>query len=255
MDGKPQWLLPTQLRGYYDALHALKEEEQTTLAELHAKDPERLIARFDHSVKTAAGYRKIDEPFHGDRSEKWKEEAGEPVTSTTTFVANLAAAGHHEVVDFPELDFDFVDREIFPLRSTTIPVNGRGARRSIDLLLRNGDGLPVVGELKVAGDSPTYYALVQALMYAAELSSESQLQRLADHYDFVVPDGQAVISIYLIAYAAPERGKYRERSFDATKTIVERLMVDQRVTSVVRHIAYLKSSSDADGRLVFRHLF
>jgi hypothetical protein len=86
-------------------------------------------------VKTVAGYRKIDELFHGDRSERWREEAGEPVTSTTTFVAELAA-GHHQVVDFSELDFDFIDREILPLRSTSTPVEGRGARRSIDLLLR-----------------------------------------------------------------------------------------------------------------------
>lgn len=248
-------LEPTQLRQYYDALHGLKEQEQTALAELHADDPERLIARFAHSVKIVATYPAITEPFHGERSETWMEKAGEPVTSTTTFVAELAAISHHQVVDFPELDFDFVDREIFPLRSTTIPIDGRGARRSIDLLLRAGNGMPIVGELKVAGDSPTYYALVQALMYATELSSESQLRRLAQHYDFIVPDGRPAITVYLIAHAAPERGAYRRRSFEATKVIVEKLMKDRRVASVIRHFAYLESSIDADGRLVFRHLF
>jgi hypothetical protein len=248
-------LEPTQLRQYYDALHGLKEQEQTALAELHADDPERLIARFDHSVKTVATYPATTEPFHGERSEAWMEKAGEPVTSTTTFVAELAVISHHQVVDFPELDFDFVDREIFPLRSTTIPIDGRGARRSIDLLLRAGSGMPIVGELKVAGDSPTYYALVQALMYATELSSESQLRRLAEHYDFIVPAAQPAIIVYLIAHAAPERGAYRRRSLEATKVIVEKLMKDRRVADVIRHFAYLESSIDADGRLVFRHLF
>jgi hypothetical protein len=255
MDGRAGMMPPTQLREYYDALHGLKEQEQVALAELHAEDPERLIARFDHSVKTVAGYPPITEAFHGTRSEAWSENGGGPVTSTTTFVANLAVAGHHQVVDFPELDFDFVDREIFPLRSTTIAVDGRGARRSIDLLLRTGNGLPIVGELKLAADSPTYYALVQALMYVAELSSESQLRRLADHYDFIVPDGQPAISIYLIAHAPPERGAYRRRSFEASKEIVEKLVADRRVAAVVRHITCLESSADAEGRLAFKHLF
>jgi hypothetical protein len=255
MNGEADGLTATQLRQYYDALQGLKEQEQTALAELHAEDPERLIARFAHSVQAVAAYPAITEPFHGERSRAWMEKAGEPVTSTTTFVAELAAIGHHQVPEFPEFDFDFVDREIFPLRSTTIPMDGRGARRSIDLLLRAGNGMPIVGELKVAGDSPTYYALVQALMYAAELSSESQLERLARSYDFVVPDGQPAIIVYLIAHAAPERGAYRRRSFEATKAIVEKLMNDRRVAGVIRHFAYLESSIDADGRLVFRHLF
>jgi hypothetical protein len=254
MEAETEGLPATQLREYYDALHGLKEQEQTALAELHADDPARLIARFDHSVKTVAAYPEITEAFHDKRSEGWTAAAGDQVTSTTTFVANLAVAARHEVTGSPELDFDFVDREIFPLRSTTIPVDGRGAQRRIDLLLRDCHGLPIVGELKVAGDSPTYYALVQALMYAAELSSESQLRRLAEHYDFLVPTGQPAISIYLIAYAAPERGAYRARSFEASKIIAQKLIADRRVAAVVRHIVYLESSS-VDGQLVFKHLF
>jgi hypothetical protein len=255
MDVRPQGLPATQLRGYYDALHGLKEQEQTALAELHAKDPERLIARFAHSVKTVAAYPELTEAFYDERSRKPIEVAGDRVHSTTTFVAKLRAAGRLHVLDFPELDFDFVDREIFPLRSTTIPVDGRGARRSIDVLLRDDNGFPIVGEVKVAGDSPTYYALVQALMYAAELSSESQLRRLAKHYEFVIPEGQAAITIYLIAHAAPESGTYRGKSLEASKAIVEKLMDDPRITAVIRHFACLESTLDADGRLSFKHLF
>jgi hypothetical protein len=246
---------PTQLREYYDALHALKEQEQTALAELHADDPARLITRFAHSVETVAAYPVIKEAFHRERSDTWMEKSGDPITSTTTFVANLAAGGRHRVDGYGELDFDYVDREIFPLRSTEIAVEGRSVRRSIDLLLRDRDGFPVVGELKVAGDSPTYFALVQALMYAAELSSSSQQQRLGEHYGLRVPGDDPGISIYLVAYAAPERGAYRARSFAASETISLGLMADPRVSSVVRRIAYLAASSDADGNLVFERLF
>lgn len=253
-------LEPTQLREFYGALHALREQEQTAIAELHAEDPERLIARFAHSVEAVAAYPAIDEAFHGARSEAWKEKAGEPITSTTAFVANLAAGERHEVSRATDLDFEYVDREIFPLRSTEIAVEGRSVRRSVDLLLRDRDGFPIVGELKVAGDSPTYYALVQALMYAAELSSQSQLRRLVElpDYAFRLPDeGEPGLSIYLIAFAAPERGKYRTRSFDASKKIVAKLMVDPRVNRVVRRIAYLEASADlgSGSKLAFNQLF
>lgn len=248
-------LPPTQLREYYDALHALKEQEQTALAELHADDPKRLIARFAHSVEAVADYPPITEPFHGERSEAWMEKTGKPVTSTTTFVASLAAAGSHRVTGAAELDFDYVDREIFPLRSTMIGVGDRSVRRSIDVLLSDNDDFPIVGELKVAGDSPTYYALVQSLAYTAELSSESQLGRLADHYGLRVAEGEPTLSIYLLAYAAPELGAYRKRSFTATEAIAAKLMGDERVTSVLRRIAYLEASSADDGSLVFKRLF
>jgi hypothetical protein len=91
-------------------------------------------------VQTVAAYPALTEPFHSERSKAWLEVAGEPITSTTTLVAEVAAAGHHQVAEFPEFDFDFVDREIFPLRSTTIPIDGRGVRRSVDFLLRAGNG-------------------------------------------------------------------------------------------------------------------
>jgi hypothetical protein len=92
-------------------------------------------------------------------------------------------------------------------------------------------------------------------MYAVELSSESQLRRLAQNYDFVVPYGQPVISIYLIAHAASERGAYRRQSLEASREITEKLMADRRVAGVIRHMAYLESSIDDGGRLVFNHLF
>ena len=45
-------MLPiSQLRRLYDALLGLYEQEQTTVAELHAADPKLLIHRFRESVR------------------------------------------------------------------------------------------------------------------------------------------------------------------------------------------------------------
>ena len=54
----------THLRRYYDALIALFEQEQTALAELHARDPTLLIHRFRHSVKRLVNAPLIDAPFY-----------------------------------------------------------------------------------------------------------------------------------------------------------------------------------------------
>jgi hypothetical protein len=254
MAGEQGNLKPTQLREYYDALAALKEQEQTALAELHAEDPQRLAGRFEHSVKTVAQYPAITEPFYGARSEAWKKEGAETIDSTAAFTALLAEGEVHDAAGAPELSFRYIDREVFPLRSREI-VSGRSARRSIDLLLESRDGFPIVGELKIKADKPTYYALVQALMYAVELSSESQRNRLAQHCSFKSRGGGELIDVYILGYQAPDRGAYRARSFEASKMIAAKLMKDPRVSSVVRRIAYLEASQDAERRLVFKPLF
>jgi hypothetical protein len=247
-------LKPTQLRELYDALAVLKEQEQTALAELHADDPERLIGRFTHSVETVAEYPALEEPFHDDRSDAWREKGNAAIDSTTAFTARLAASDVHEVTGTPELAFHYVDREIFPLRSRVLGVEQRSRRRSLDLLLKSREGYPIVAELKIRHDTPTYYALVQALMYAVELSSESQRQRLVEYSDMQLPLAEPALSIYIIGYESPETGSFRERSFAASETIARKLMLDSRCNSVLRRIAYLKAESTPDG-LTFKPLF
>ena len=241
-------LKPTQIRAYYDALGTLKEQEQTALAELHAEDPQRLVGRFAHSVKTVAEYPAIEESFYGERSDTWMERATGVIDSTAAFAAEIAARDVHEVAGAPpELGFRYVDREIFPLR-TTKRGGPRPARRSIDLLLASQDNSPIVGELKIGTDKPTYYALIQALMYAAELSSTSQRHRLAQHYNLKAEGG---IDIYIIGYETPERGAFRARSFEATKMIASKLIDEPAVRGVIRRIAYLKATQVAGNRLAF----
>ena len=249
-------LKSTQLRDLYAALGALKEQEQTALAELHAKEPERLIARFAHSVDTVAGYQANTEAFHDRaRTTGLRETLDEPPVplndrvKTADVARHLANARERRVENAPELDFRFVDREIFALRTTKSDTD-RPRRRIMDLLLVSRDGLPIVGELKIGTDKPTYFALVQALMYAAELSSPAQRERLMKHYpdaDFAFPKGGPFLDVYLIGFDPPSKGKYRERSFEATRSISSKLVKDTRVHSVIRRIAYIEAEAQDQG--------
>ena len=89
------------------------------------------------------------------------------------------------VVDHPHLRFRYVDREIASARTTKD--SSRGRPLSLDLLLANAeDRTPIVGEVKLGGDQNAFYALIQALVQAARLSTPKQLERLrrfyADHF-------------------------------------------------------------------------
>jgi hypothetical protein len=246
---------PTQLRELYNALGALSQGEETVLAEWHAENPRRLLERLEHSVKTVSGYPALKEPFHDPRPSREAVGLGE-IKSTADFAHQLAEGKPIPVSNEDNLSFRFVAREVFPLRQTE-KEGARPERRWLDLLLISDDGYPIAGELKIRGDSLTYFAFVQALMYAAELSSASQLRRLAQHYDtagFREATQGPVIDIYLIAFEPPTTGDYREPSFKATKKIIEQMVQDERFTSVVRRTAYLEAAV-ADDRLLFERRF
>lgn len=243
---------PTQLREFYAALGALKEQEQTVLAELHAEDPARLLRRFELSVATVAEYAPIThvedpslpEVFHDDKREALADPpvpVGE-IRKTEHFASQLVDRGELSVEGAPELAFRYVDREIFALRSTA--AGQRVATRWLDLLLASSDGLPIVAELKIGTDKPTYFALIQALMYATELSSPSQRARLTAVYPevrFTTPADGPFLDVYLIAFKPPSTGAFRQRSFEATEQLSAKLVKDRRVNSVIRRIACIEA--------------
>jgi hypothetical protein len=258
----------TQLREFYAALGALKEQEQTALAELHAEDPARLLRRFELSVATVAEYAPIThigdpltpEAFH-DGKRKALADPPVPVDEirrTEHFASQLVNRGGAQCVEgAPELAFRYVDREIFALRSTA--ADQRAETRWLDLLLASADGLPIVAELKIDTDKPAYFALIQALMYAAELSSPSQRARLAAIYpevQFTMPADGPFLDVYLIAFKPPSTGVFRQRSFEATEQLSSKLVEDPRATSVIRRIAYIEAVPGDEGLFfVKRFLF
>src|SRR6266849_1985819 len=95
----------TPLRDYYDALHLLKEQEQTALAEAHAEDPILLASRFQKSVEILATRDSIGDAPPSN------------IKSTFDFVARLVRQDG-TVKGADHLSFKYIDREIFPTRTT-----------------------------------------------------------------------------------------------------------------------------------------
>jgi hypothetical protein len=233
----------SELVDYYDALLEMNEQKQTTLAEADARNPKLLTNRFLQGVKTVASREGIVESFHDSKRKDPRYTEGVDVTSTITFVSHLCDGRTCTVKDNDALAFRYLDREIFPGRTTGA---ARVRRHSLDLLLANSqDDLPVFAELKIRGDRSAYFALVQILMLAAEFQSPAQRERLRKYYSGSglnwVKEGPFA-DVYVIAYAPPKTGRYRERSFDASKKISEHLMAEARFTRYIRRIAYLEAS-------------
>src|SRR5688572_30622602 len=98
----------TQLGEYYDALHALKEKEQTALAEEHAKDSKLLIYRFLQSVEAVKNRPGIDEPFHNSK----RKDPGSPkdveVNSTIKFASHLKHGRTYSVEGDETIAFRYI---------------------------------------------------------------------------------------------------------------------------------------------------
>jgi hypothetical protein len=235
------------------ALLALKEDEQMELAEFHAEHPNRLVKRFLESVKKAGARPATDEHFY--ESTRKDPSDGDPVPpgevkSTFDFATQVVAAGGVEVEGAPELCSAYVDREIF-LARTKLTEN-YWTPRTLDLLLVSAEGRPIVGELKIRSDSLPYFALIQALMHAAELTSEAQRTRLADLYPdkgFRFGEKGPWVDVDLIAYKVPDDTS-RKRSLELAKEIASKLMADERVAKLIGRIAFLEARPDGE-RLAF----
>jgi hypothetical protein len=176
----------------------------------------------------------------------------EPLKETKHFAAHLKDGRRYEVEHGGDLAFRYVDREIFPLRSTEED-GPRPDVRWLDLLLVGDGGRPIVGELKIGGDSLAPLALVQALMYAAELSSQSQLKRLAKHYPEATPPFIAEVEgprldILVISFEAVE-GTNRKRGLELAVRLRDLLMADGegRVSKVIGRIEFVDAILGSDG--------
>ena len=251
-------LAVSPLRDYYAALLALKEEEQTALAEIHKNDPRLLVRRFRRSVKDLEAEAEIEKKFYpsGRTDPPSPPTPVDQIRRTIEFASQLCDRRPRTVAGAKELGFRYVDRELSPLRTTER--HRKVARRSLDLLLANAhDRTPVLAELKIRGDKLPYFALVQALMLAAELLVTNQRARLRRHRpaaDLAWSEQGPFADIYVLAFDPPARGTYRERSFDAAEEIARRLIEDEVVSRYIRRIAYV-DALPKEGKIAFKRRF
>lgn len=259
---------PSKLRDYEDLLHDLNEGEQTALAEFHAEKAFLLANRFAKSVSQTLSSPRIENLIYGEL-----DEAGNivddrtdlsPVNDPSEIVDTDSFASFIRDRDWPitgsgGTSFTYVYRELSPLRIT----EKGGARpkvRWLDLLLRSDTDRPIVTELKVGRDSLPYYALVQALMYTADLCGQNQFDRInlllpenSRHFEW--SDEEPSIDVAVIFFNPPDGGgwTYWEDNLNATKAIVRELQGDPKVNRTIGKIRLIRGVT-LDGQIVFSEI-
>ncbi|MFN4260914.1 MAG: hypothetical protein ACK4RK_16590 [Gemmataceae bacterium] len=261
------------LYGMFDLFCSL--ECHLAMAEEARRDhnPAVLAELFQRSVERFSEYSNVEEPFYPDRPPR--KELPDPqgidrIGGTLSLTAFLKAAGTARVVDNPDLDFVFVDRELVPARTTGnafFENDDPSIRvRRLDWLLANAhDQLPGIAEVKVGNDKNPFYALVQLLMYAAELVTPAQLSRLRRHYPdrFKLPDSAGggtdaqgpVMDLYIVISNYNPRSDLRQEILETTSQLAQRLVVEKGVSRYIRKIACLDVTLEKDKQLRFTKVF
>ena len=247
-------LIPiTALRHLYRLLRDFpKEEFQLSVAREFHRRPKQLAKLIVESRRHFKLYDNRTEGFH-ERSEPLTEALRTNGKLANTLVQQLAALGSRaaKVRVARQCDFQYIDYEINPRRTTASKFeNGKSGQSSgtgwVDLLLSNAnDQTPIVGEIKADTDVNPFFGLIQCLMYAVELSTESQRTRLKEFYKNRFAAGSSgteeVIDIYLFLLRYPEDQVSRE-FLTLTDQLSARLMADNTLgLGFIRRIVALEN--------------
>ena len=158
-------------------------------------------------MNQAGFYRNVDEGFCPDR----EEQRAANDNYAQMLVQHLRNGA---LVEVDDLAFSMVDFEIFPFRTTRSctergePATSAGSGGMDMLLAVNIDDVtvPAVGEIKADTENvgPTF-ALIQSLMYASQIATPNQFERLAERYPNVfghLRDESPTVQIIIVLESA-----------------------------------------------------
>ncbi len=199
---EPTLVPVTRLRKYYQSMKVLEKAFFAAIAEMYEKKPSLLEKLWNDSRQQFLAY---------ENQKAWGQSKRESLPRFTGPLSDVSSTNefttffmNHGLTDS---GYEYVSREINPwntrqgvfatgLRATK---TGRGG---MDLLLRSADGLPVVAEVKVRDDKNCFFALLQALTYAVELSTPNQIKRLQltfpDAFPALSPSSPVEVAVIMV---------------------------------------------------------
>ncbi len=208
----------TKLRNLYQSLSALSFCRETQLnisKDLSRGDNYKKIIGFieESNNQVEKMYDNSQESFL-DNSLK---RSGIPSIVTgikkTIDVISILNRNNPNIVSNATYNFEYVNREINPLR-TTKAVYDSGKKGSssggggIDFIgwniIKNS---PILGEIKVKGDQNAFYALIQLLTYLSELATPNQILRINKYHLFGpnrILDADTKFYLYILLYKHPQ---------------------------------------------------
>lgn len=170
----------------------------------------------------------------------------------------LERAGGAYVPTAPALGFRYVDREVVPARTTSAAGYSNGQKKTqfvrFDLLLASD--VPILAEVKIAGDSTAFSALAQLLTAAAELVTPSQRQRLYKQYGERLPwTADPRMDLYLVFVNFPVQSDVKVQILRETQRIASELVACPAVRPYLRRVAALHLDKAGPDGVQFRPEF
>jgi hypothetical protein len=249
----------TPIRHFYDRMRDFVSEElHWQLACECFRRTDLLQDLVQSSFEHFCLYQNSDEPFRPSSGNLTPSRI-QNQDSANQLLSLVAQKGAVTVNSSPELEVDFVDYDISPIRTTSSYFeNGRSGKNSgiggADILLSNRkDRLPCVGEIKAETDRNPFLGLIQSLMYAVELSTPAQRARLAQSYpgSFDWPVAGPWIDICLMLIRYPQSSRKKD-FLDLVQSIVVRVLAPNTpISRIVRRVSCLLTEMESPGSIDF----
>ncbi len=235
----------TKLREFYKFLRMFSTETHIHILEDFNRNNnyQKLIKIFEESQIHFSKYCSIDSFTASSKRKKLPSLPISVLKGTNDVVAILESRKTNKINNNPDFDFEYIDREISPLR-TTGGVNfetGKSGKSSgtggLDFIGRNNnDGLPILGEIKVGNDENPFFALIQLLTYLSELTTHNQLERI--RYTDLFKKSTAKLKsdkfyLYILLSNYNLKSKYRRNLLTESQELAKKLKVISNIKDII----------------------
>jgi hypothetical protein len=220
-------------------------------------NPKALAKAFVTSIEQFTPYRR-EEPFHPARTPLPASNTITSIRSSRDLASLLGPQQMAEVINGPHLNFQYVDYELVPARTTGGTTYDDGKRATtwvrLDQLLA-GDR-PIIAEVKIRKDKNPFYALIQALTAAVELLTPAQHDRLRKYYPKSFPNNNdQTVDIYLILYQWSRNRQAWQDLLTYTQETCHALSRIAKVQKYVTTFAILELLEPRNRTVSFKRLF
>jgi len=200
-----------RMRGLYDRVKELNKSLGRPMESSAANSAKKALAT-EYAKDEAAAIKKIWNASHNEilkfkNRQDWrnigKRKQLEPhkgpmraINTTNDFAAFVQVQPLTFDHNRKTIEWRYVTRELSPLttrggfREGGLPASSSGSGGA-DLILLTPENHFAITEVKVRNDSNAFYALIQALTYAVEFSTPSQIGRLRDQFKDLVCNDSA----------------------------------------------------------------
>lgn len=242
----------TKLREFYKFLRLFSTDtEIEILKDFNRKENfKKLIEIYEDSKVHFEKFCSVDK-FIGDSKRKNLPEKPMLINNTNDVITVLNSKNNNIIKNSQSLNFEYIEREISPLRITggVYFETGKSGKSSgtggLDFIGWNKkSNLPILGEVKVKNDENPFFAIIQLLTYLSELTTKNQIKRI--NYTNLFKNqikSNSGFYLYILVSNYNKRSNQKMILLDESKKLAKNL---QSNIKEIKEIVFLKLDTPSD---------